>query len=86
MLRGTGNGSFVNSTYEAGLNDEGEHRGLAWVDNHSDGWMDLVVTGRNFAPRYYRNILFDSPNHYLQLQNWNFPLTAPLTVFFCWRA
>ncbi len=68
VLRGGSGGAFVNNTFEAGLNDPGEHRGLAWLDRNGDGRLDLIVTGRTHAPRLYRNILLDSGNHYLRLK------------------
>ncbi len=68
VLRGGSSANFTNSTFEAGLNDPGEHRGLAWLDENGDGRLDLIVTGLTHAPRLYRNILYGSDSHYLRLK------------------
>ncbi|MBW7997474.1 MAG: hypothetical protein FVQ81_13045 [Candidatus Glassbacteria bacterium] len=67
VLRGSSGGELVNSTFEAGLNDAGQHRGLAWLDDNGDGRLDLIVVGRLSSPRLYRNILFDSNSHFIRL-------------------
>lgn len=68
VLRGGSGGAFTNNTFEAGLNDAGQHRGLAWLDRDGDGRLDLIVTGRTSAPRLYRNILYNTGNHYISLK------------------
>jgi len=67
VLRGKAGGSFDNYTFESGITDFGEYRGVAWLDYDRDGKLDVVLNSRAGLARLYRNIISSTDNHYLRV-------------------
>ena len=67
VLRGKADGSFDNYTFESGIIDYSEYRGVAWLDYDRDGKLDVVVNSRTGLARLYRNIISPTDNHYLRV-------------------
>ncbi|MGI9262558.1 MAG: CRTAC1 family protein, partial [Woeseiaceae bacterium] len=64
-----GDGTFVETAENAGLNDTGQGRGVACFDSDRDGDLDLVITNNldDDSVVFYRNELAGS-NHYLTVK------------------
>lgn len=63
----SGDGTFVEASQEAGIDHEGQGRGVTCFDYDRDGDLDVLVSNNGRAPSLYRNDT-EPRNHWLRVR------------------